>query len=250
MNTSLPDDEELRRQPSGREADAEPRRVIPSEAEYGTAIEAVLLKLGHPLAWAAPLSKHARLVAETNRTMNLTRLVQADQVAHQQIEDSLLFGAHLPLKNARVLDIGTGAGYPGIPLAIMEPSADILLCDARRKKVDFLQAVLTDLDLGNLQAQWGRAEEVVEEADEWDLAVARAVGSVVEVLETLRPVRHRIRLLALAKGPRVEEELAAAKNLLSASLFRLRNVEAYELSDGRGTRSIAFFEPGGKPLRR
>ncbi|MBK9383914.1 MAG: 16S rRNA (guanine(527)-N(7))-methyltransferase RsmG [Planctomycetes bacterium] len=220
---------------------------IPSEGEYRTAISAVLQRLGLPERWSEPFARHARLVAETNLGLNLTRLISPAEVAELQVEDSIGIAGCLPLAGAHVLDLGTGAGYPGIPMAYVEPSAQVLLVDARRKKVEFLQRTLAQLERGNLEARWGRAEQVLSEVDPCDIVVARAVGSVAAVLQLLRPVRHRIGLVALAKGPRLETELEEAKSLLTPSLFRLRSVEEYALGGQDGRRWVALFEPAGRP---
>jgi 16S rRNA (guanine527-N7)-methyltransferase len=224
---------------------------VPEERAYRDAIAAVLRRCALPERWSEPFARHARLVAETNRVLNLTRILAPGEVAELQVEDSLGIGSRLPLAGARVLDLGTGAGYPGIPLAYLEPSAHVLLVDARRKKVEFLQRVLAELERGNLAARWGRAEQILAAEARFDLVVARAVGSVASVLELLRPVRHQIGLVALAKGPRLEAELEEARHLLKPSLFRLREVESYVLGgEARGEeplqRHVAFFEPAGR----
>ena len=223
-----------------------PGAQIPSEAEYRAAISGVLLRLGLSERWSDPFAKHARLVAETNLSLNLTRLVSPAEVAELQVEDSLGIATCLPLAGARVLDLGTGAGDPGIPMAYAESSARVLLVDARRKKVEFLQRVLEELRRGNLEARWGRAEQVLGEGEACDIVVARAVGSVATVLQLLRPVRHRVGLVALAKGPRLEAELEEARHLLTPSLFRLRSVEEYTLGGQEGRRWVALFEPAGR----
>jgi 16S rRNA (guanine527-N7)-methyltransferase len=219
---------------------------IPTEAEYRAAIAGVLQRLDLPERWSEPFARHARLVAETNLSLNLTRLIAPAEVAELQVEDSLGIASCLPLAGARVLDLGTGAGYPGIPMAYVEPSAHVLLVDARRKKVEFLQRALQELQRRNLEARWGRAEQILGEADACDIIVARAVGSVATVLQLLRPVRHRVGLVALAKGPRLEAELEEARPLLTPSLFRLRSVEEYALGGQDGRRWVALFEPAGR----
>jgi 16S rRNA (guanine527-N7)-methyltransferase len=241
--------------PSATPATNASEDLVPEELAFRDAIAEVLRRCQLPERWSEPFARHARLVAETNRMLNLTRIVAPEEVAELQVEDSLGIGSRLPLAGARVLDLGTGAGYPGIPLAFLEPSAQVLLVDARRKKVEFLERVLAELGRGNLASRWGRAEQIIATEPRFDLVVARAVGSVASVLELLRPVRHQIGMVALAKGPRLESELEEARHLLKPSLFRLREVESYELRGAARNgeplqRHVALFEPAGRAPKK
>lgn len=107
-------------------------------------------------------SEHVRLMLHWNRRLNLTRITLPDQVVIKHILDSLIPAQWLP-KGGHALDVGTGPGFPGIPLKILNPALKMTLLDAQRKKVSFLRVVLSELSLENARAEQGRWEDMVRE---------------------------------------------------------------------------------------
>lgn len=160
------------------------------------------------------LEAHARylnLLIEANQTMNLTRITDRAAAEIQHIGDSLTL---LPfLKGAKkVIDVGSGGGAPGIPLAIALPDVKFTLLEATKKKAVFLERAVQQLDLANVTVVAQRAEEAGQSAlrESFDVVVVRAVGTMNWLAEWCLPlVRRRGKMLAM-KGPKVVDELPMA----------------------------------------
>jgi 16S rRNA (guanine527-N7)-methyltransferase len=141
-----------------------------------------------------------------NRAYNLTAIEDPEAMVSTHLLDSL--AAHGELAGTRIADLGTGAGFPGLPLAIANPERQFTLIDATAKKVRFVAHAARTLGLANVQAIQARAEGL-EAAQAFDTIVARAVGSVAELGRLAQPLsRPGTRLIAY-KGRRPEAELAA-----------------------------------------
>ncbi|MBA3533275.1 MAG: 16S rRNA (guanine(527)-N(7))-methyltransferase RsmG, partial [Ardenticatenales bacterium] len=171
-------------------------------------------------AQLAQFARYAELLATWNERINLTAITDLEGIVVKHFLDSLSVLVALdPVAQAgtSIIDVGTGAGFPGIPLAIVRPTWQITLLEATRKKVDFLQLVADELGLSNAVTLWGRAEEQGHEAaqrEQYDVAVARAVAELPVLAEYCLPfVRVGGRWVA-QKGARVEEEVQNAHNAL------------------------------------
>lgn len=149
------------------------------------------------------------LLCQWNTRMDLTAVTDEEEALCRHYLDSL---AALPLlpENARVIDVGTGAGFPGIPLSIARPDLQIALLDARSKRVRFLQYATEALGL-TAKAVHGRAEDYARENRETcDVAVCRAVAAMPVLLEWMLPLVKVGGSCVLWKGPGADEELAQA----------------------------------------
>jgi 16S rRNA (guanine527-N7)-methyltransferase len=139
--------------------------------------------------------RYANLLILWNRTHHLTALKTRADIGRGLFLDSLLFRAVLPRGSVRVLDIGAGAGIPGVPLRMVEPGLSLTLIESRRKPVSFLHALIRELALPDIAVHHGRAETVVTEVSElegvFDIVLTRAVGLESRLLDTamayLRP---------------------------------------------------------------
>ncbi|QDU33955.1 Ribosomal RNA small subunit methyltransferase G [Poriferisphaera corsica] len=166
------------------------------------------------------LAQFLDMLLDANTRMNLTAIRDRDAAWSRMIIDSLtlLPGLENVEAGSRVIDIGSGGGLPGIPLAIARPDLNITLLDATGKKVDFHNQAITTLELNNCQSIQNRAETLGQEKQhraQYDLAVSRAIGKISEVLEYSFPLlKVGGRMLAM-KGPAVEQELAVASDALS-----------------------------------
>lgn len=161
--------------------------------------------------------RYFRLLEEWNRVMNLTAIVEAEAVAVRHFTDSLTVLPLLEKLGARtVIDVGTGAGFPGIPLKIACPSLSVTLLDALQKRVGFLQTVIAELELTDIQAVHMRAEDAGRDAQfrgQYDAAVARAVAPMPVLAEYCLPfVRVGGHFIAM-KGPAQEEYAHACAEL-------------------------------------
>lgn len=192
----------------------------------------------------ALMLRHLDLVEEKNKVMNLTRITDARTAAILHIVDSLLLldGVNGAPTGA-MLDIGTGAGFPGIPLAVMTGRGGLLI-DSVGKKAAAVQEFLRVLGLdGRLQARQERAEELaLKERGQYAVVVARAVSQLNTLVEYATPLLKKGGRLVVTKGNLTPEERTAGE--AAATICGLRNVsrETFELPQGLGHREILTFE--------
>jgi 16S rRNA (guanine527-N7)-methyltransferase len=161
------------------------------------------------------LSDYLDLVLEANKTTNLTAIRHREQAWSRLIVDSLtpLPGVDLAPAGGRVIDIGTGAGLPGIPLAIARPELRFSLIEATGKKAEFLRHVIQSLSLPNVTVLQERAEAVGQDPahrQRYTIAVSRAVGPMPVVLEYSLPLLEVGGRMLAMKGPKAEQELEAS----------------------------------------
>ena len=191
---------------------------------------------GLPLtpAQAAQFERYHAMLTEANARMNLTRVPDApdEAIDRNYLDCAAALAGSFP-RVERAVDVGSGAGFPGIPLAILLPDTRFTLIDALGKRVDFLRAVIAALGL-NAEALHLRAEDAARREDlreRFDLATARAVAPMNVLCEYLLPfVKVGGWALAL-KGPGLDEELAQAKNALAQLGGRLEQVRPLPIPD-------------------
>jgi len=155
------------------------------------------------------------MLVEWNTRMNLTTIVEPKEVAQKHFADSIL-PERLLGENTSVIDVGTGAGFPGIPLIIARPDLKLTLMDALQKRVTFLEAVCKELGL-IIPCVHARAEEAGKNPlyrARFDAALSRAVASASELTELTVPFLKQNGVSLMYKGPQAEEELKAAENAL------------------------------------
>lgn len=161
----------------------------------------------------ARLAEYLRLLLTANEHLNLTAITDPEEAAARLIGESLALLELMPDNAASLIDIGSGGGIPGLPLAIARPRLSVTLLDATRKKVDFLQATADALDLSNVNTVSGRAEQLSHDRaqrERYDVATARAVARLVVLVELTLPfVRVGGRAL-LPKGAAAAAELEEA----------------------------------------
>jgi len=176
--------------------------------------------------------KHLEMISAANEYMNLTRIVSPEEAAIKHIYDCVAPWPHFQ-SATRVLDVGTGAGFPGIPLAIILPEVRFTLAESIGKKARFVESVLDALELPNATVIAERAESAAE-TQRADVITARAVAPIERLISLFgRPLKAGVRLL-LFKGPDVEEEIAEAKMDRIAGSVLCR----YDLPDGFGSRTL------------
>ena len=180
-----------------------------------------------------------RLLAEWNEKMNLTAITDPVAVAEKHFADSL---AALPyLKpGMRVIDVGTGAGFPGVPLLIMEPNLDLTLADSLQKRLTFLDALLHELGLTAALVH-GRAEDLGQNKlyrEQYDAALSRAVANLPVLLELTTPF-VKVGGTAIAYKGDAGEELESAKSAAFLLHVKLRSVD---LESSLGKRCLIFAD--------
>ncbi|MBV9763310.1 MAG: 16S rRNA (guanine(527)-N(7))-methyltransferase RsmG [Acidobacteriaceae bacterium] len=177
-------------------------------------------------------AEHLRRISSANERMNLTRIISPSEAAIKHVYDSVAPWRHFQ-DAQRVLDAGTGAGFPGIPLAIVLPAIRFTLAESIQKKARFVDSVVESLELANVQVTPHRAEEVIETQGA-EVITARAVAPLERILDLFkRALEDRARLL-LYKGSDVDLELTTAQRhrMLAEVLCR------YDLPDHLGGRSL------------
>ncbi len=181
-------------------------------------------------------ARHLDLVVEANEHLNLTRIVLPSDAAIKHVLDSVLPWRHFK-GAAKILDAGTGAGFPGIPLSLVLPDTQFTLAESTGKKARFVQSVVDALQLENVTIESRRAEDVLLSAT-FDLITAKAVAPLKRALEYFGPsVRSGARAL-LYKGPDPEAEMGEAKAAAKKIHVALSVVERYDLPDDLGKRTL------------
>ena len=167
-------------------------------------------------------------VVRQNAVMNLTAITAPDQVAKLHLLDSLSVLCCANLKGKTLIDVGCGAGFPGVPVAIACPEAKITLLDSLAKRMNWLGTVLPELGISNARCITARAEEAVAtRREKFDFATSRAVARLNILLELTAPyVRVGGAVLAL-KGAAAREELAEAKNAIARLGLKVEDVKEF-----------------------
>ncbi len=175
------------------------------------------------------LCAFGRAVVQQNEVMNLTAITEDRQVAKLHLLDSLTVLACADLKGKRLIDVGCGAGFPGVPLAIACPEADVTLLDSLGKRMKWLESVLPQLSV-QAQCITARAEEAVaQRREQYDYATSRAVARLNILLELTAPyVKVGGAVLAM-KGAAAREELAECKNAIRQLGLKLEEVKEFPI---------------------
>ncbi|WP_446898161.1 16S rRNA (guanine(527)-N(7))-methyltransferase RsmG [Clostridium sp. LBM24168] len=163
-----------------------------------------------------------------NRRINLTAINEENQIIKKHFIDCIKIFKFLPLKNAlNFIDIGTGAGFPGVPIAIIKPEANIVLLDSLSKRINFLNQVINDLNLEKVFAVHGRAEDMAKK-DEYreffDIAVSRAVANLTILSELCIPYVKLGGYFVAMKGPSVKDEIEESKNSIAILGGKLEDI--------------------------
>ncbi len=177
-----------------------------------------------------PLETFSRMLLEKNQVMNLTAITDPRDVAVLHLLDSLALTGLAGLEGRTVVDVGTGAGFPGVPLAIARPSARVTLLDSLGKRVDFLRESCQTLGLDNVECVHGRAEEFAGERREtFDLAVSRAVAALPVLCELCLPLVKVGGAFWAMKSVDTEEEISASKAAVKVLGGRIQAVSDYTI---------------------
>ncbi|MCI8758461.1 MAG: 16S rRNA (guanine(527)-N(7))-methyltransferase RsmG [Oscillospiraceae bacterium] len=177
-----------------------------------------------------PLEAFSRMLLEKNQVMNLTAITDPRDVAVLHLLDSLALTGLAGLEGRTVVDVGTGAGFPGVPLAIARPSARVTLLDSLGKRVDFLRESCRTLGLDNVECVHGRAEEFAGERREtFDLAVSRAVAALPVLCELCLPLVKVGGAFWAMKSVDTEEEISASKAAVKVLGGRIQAVSDYTI---------------------
>lgn len=188
------------------------------------------------------------LLQETNAEMNLTRIDEEKEAAVKHFYDSLAVTRLLKV-SGKAADIGSGAGFPGIVLAIAFPEAHFSLVESNGKKCRFLHQAVEALDLGNVSIINARAENL-REKETFDIAIARAVSDLRMLAELIAPLLKVGGRFVAMKGRNADEELMLAKHALKEMNFSLEQEDTFELPEEMGERKNLLFVKTKKNSRK
>lgn len=188
------------------------------------------------------------LLQETNAEMNLTRIDEEKEAVVKHFYDSLAVTRLLKV-SGKVADIGSGAGFPGIVLAIAFPEAHFSLVESNGKKCRFLHQAVEALDLGNVSIINARAENL-RGKEAFDIAIARAVSDLRVLTELIAPLLKVGGRFVAMKGRNADEELMLAKHALKEMNLSLEQEDTFELPEEMGERKNLLFVKTKKNSRK
>ena len=182
------------------------------------------------------LEVYSDLLTEWNEKINLTAITDDDGIAIKHFYDSLMLIKYFDIKeNAKMIDVGTGAGFPSIPCRIFRKDIELTLLDSLNKRINFLKEVGQGVNLENVEYVHGRAEECGRNKnyrEKFDIATARAVANLSSLSEYCIPFVKVGGYFVALKGPDCENEINEAKSAIKKLGGEIEKIVTYELPDG------------------
>lgn len=191
---------------------------------------------------------YMNLLLEWNEKINLTAIMNPDDIIIKHFIDSITIEKYIG-KELRVIDVGTGAGFPGIPLSIIREDLNVVLMDSLNKRIKFLDDVIEKNELKNVDTIHSRAEELSRNKafrEKFDVATSRAVASLNVLLEYLIPFVKVGGYCLCMKGSNIEEEIENSKNALEKLNCSIEKVEEFNLPNSDYGRNIILVRKNGK----
>ncbi len=177
-----------------------------------------------------------------NEKINLTAITNPKEIILKHFIDSITISKQIK-KNAKVIDVGTGAGLPGIPLKIIREDIELTLLDSLNKRINFLKEVKEKLKLSKTEAVHARVEEFGQNKknrEQYDYAISRAVANLATLEEYLIPLVAINGYTISMKGPKIEEELEQSKKSISVLGGKIEKIEKFELPKSDIGRSLVI----------
>ena len=195
---------------------------------------------------AEQFDRYYKFLIEENEKFNLTAITEKNEVALKHFVDSVLPFAQLP-KGAKVIDVGTGGGFPGVPLKIMREDIEITLLDSLQKRVKFLEEVKNLLGLDKTTCVHARAEDYAKEnREKFDVALSRAVASLPTLAEYLLPFVKVGGQAIMYKGLSADEEIAIGTKAVKTFGGRIEKTLDFTLKEVESTRKIVIITKTNK----
>lgn len=187
---------------------------------------------------------YMNLLLEWNEKINLTAIIEPEEVILKHFIDSLTIDKYID-KNKSIADVGTGAGFPGIPLKIYRGDLKVTLVDSLNKRINFLNEVIKELDLKNIMTVHSRIEDFGKDnkyRENFDVVTARAVANLSVLSEYLVPLSKIGGTCICMKGNEISEECDNGKNAIKLLGARILRVDKFELPDSDISRNIIVLE--------
>ena len=208
---------------------------------------------------------YMNLLIEWNKKINLTAITEPNEIILKHFVDSLTISKYIS-DGTRVVDVGTGAGFPGIPLKIYRQDIEITLLDSLQKRINFLDEVIRELNLEKIETIHSRVEDFGKDKkyrEKFDIATSRAVANLATLSEYLLPLVKVGGKAISMKGSLIEEELELSKNAIKILGGKVERVDEFNLPNSDISRNIILInkiketpnkyprkagEPSKKPL--
>jgi 16S rRNA (guanine527-N7)-methyltransferase len=199
-----------------------------------------LAELGIPAApeQLALLRQYGERLLEKNAVTNLTAIRDPEGVARLHFLDCAALLKAADLAGPRILDVGAGAGFPGIPLRILQPDSQLTAVDSVGKKVEFINETCQALGIGGVTCRWGRVEEMPDLRESFSAAVSRAVADLEILAELCLPQVETGGVFLAMKGPDCGEEVSRAEFGIKALGGRVRDIFRYRIPGTEGTHAV------------
>lgn len=189
-------------------------------------------------------AKYQDLLLEWNEKINLTAITEEKDIIIKHFIDSMTISKYFK-KNDKIIDVGTGAGFPGVPLKIVDKTLKITLLDSLNKRINYLNDVIEKLRFENVETIHGRAEELSRNSkyrEQYDVATARAVANLKTLSEYCLPFVKVGGYFVCMKGSDIEDELSNAKSHIEALGGKIEKIENFVLPDTDMKRNIIVIK--------
>lgn len=187
---------------------------------------------------------YMNLLIEWNKKINLTAITEPNEIILKHFVDSLTISKYIS-DGTRVVDVGTGAGFPGIPLKIYRQDIEITLLDSLQKRINFLDEVIRELNLEKIETIHSRVEDFGKDKkyrEKFDIATSRAVANLATLSEYLLPLVKIGGKVISMKGSLIEEELENSKNAIKILGGKIERVDEFDLPNSDISRNIVLID--------
>lgn len=192
--------------------------------------------------------KYMNLLIEWNKKINLTSIEEPQEIILKHFIDSLTINSYIE-DNQTLVDVGTGAGFPGIPIKIYRPNVKIVLVDSLNKRINFLNEVIKELNLKDIETVHSRVEDFGKNSkyrESFDIVTARAVSNLAVLSEYLVPLTKIGGNCICMKGNEVEEECNNAKNAIKILGGKISKIDTFKLPESNISRNIIVIQKTNK----
>lgn len=189
--------------------------------------------------------RYYELLIDWNNKINLTAITEFEDVLIKHFLDSSALINYLDMDNINLLDVGTGAGFPGLVLKIVNPKINVVLVDSLNKRVNFLNLIISELSLSGISAIHSRIEDLAHDdnhREKYDVVTSRAVANMSTLSEYCIPFVKIGGIFAPYKSGNISDEVNSSKNAINILGGKINSVEEYILPDTDYSRSIVFID--------